>query len=85
MESYNSRHLLSNLAPTDSPCLFFFPGLDFFGVFICEAHLVVEIFLDELESFPAGLEEDVIKFRDHCARAHFLEQLPRSDLSHFDH
>ena len=38
------------------PVIFFFPNLDFFRFFICEADLVVEIFLDELESFPRSLK-----------------------------
>ena len=41
--------------------IFSFPGFEFFGVFICEADLLVEILLDELESFPAGLEGAVVK------------------------
>ena len=65
--------------------VFFFPVIDFFRAFIYEADLLVEIWLDELESFPAGLEEDVVKFRNRCARSHFLEHLPWSDWYHIDH
>ena len=55
---YSNRNLLGNLSSPDPDCCFFCPGLEFFGVFICEADPVVEIFLDELESSPAGLKED---------------------------
>ena len=64
---------------------FFFPGLDLFGALIFKADLLVEICLDEIESFLDGLEEDVIKFCDRRAHARCLEQLPWSDWSHIDH
>ena len=79
------RKLLGNLASPAPACPFFFPGLGFFGVFICEADLLVEIRLDEPESFPSGLEKDVVKFCDCRARAQRLEQLPGSDQYHIDH
>ena len=62
--SFRSGQLLGDIASPASACGFFFPGLDFFRIFICEADLLVEIFLDELEFFPSGLEEDVIKLCD---------------------
>ena len=77
-----SRQLLGDLAYPASACRFFFPGLEFFGVLIRKADLLVEIFLDELKSFPAVPEEDVVKFRDCRARAQRLEQIPRIDRSH---
>ena len=80
-----SRELLGNLASPYPACRFFFPDLDFFGFFICEAYLLVEIFLDELESFPAGLEEDVVKFRERLSHAQRLEQIPQSDWYHINH
>ena len=80
-----SRQLLINLASPDSAYRFFFPGIDFIVAFICEAYLLVEICLDELESFPAGLEEDIIEFWDRRARAQRIEQLPRSDRPHINH
>ena len=76
---------MGNLESPASACDFFFPGLDFFGYFICEAYLSVEIFLDELESFPVIHEEDVVKFRNRHARAQRFEQTLRSDRSHIDH
>ena len=57
MEICRTGKLLVNLTYPDSVSSFF-PSLDFIGVFICEADPVVEIFLDELESSPAGLKED---------------------------
>ena len=61
-----------------------FPGIDFLGFFICKADLLVEIFLEQFESFPVGLENDVIKFRDRCVRAQSLERLPHSDRANID-
>ena len=60
VEICRSRQLLGNLS-SPSPAFFFLsPGLDLIGVFICGADLLVEIRLDDLESFPAGPENDVI-------------------------
>ena len=64
---------------------FFFPGLDLFGALIFKEDLLVEICLDEIESFLDGLEEDFIKFRDRRARAQRFEQLPWIDWSHINH
>ena len=80
-----SRHLLGNLAFTYSTFTFFPPGLDFIRNFIYESGLLVETCLDELESFSAGLEEDVVKFRDLRARAQSLEQIQWSGWSHIYH
>ena len=63
MEICSTRHLLGNLSSPDSACSFFL-GLDFFRSIICEADLLIEIRFDELESLPAGLEDDVVKFHD---------------------
>ena len=60
VEIFRSRQLMVNLASPDSAWHLFFPGLDFFGVFICKVDLLIETRLDELEIFPAGLEEDVL-------------------------
>ena len=84
-ESCRSRQLLGNLDSPASAYSFFFPGLYFFGFFIYEADIFVEICLVELENFPAGLEEDFVKFHDLRARAQHLEHPPRSDWSHIDH
>ena len=84
VESCRSRQLLVSLAYTASNHSFF-PGLEFFGVFICGADLLVKICLDELKRFPAGLEEDVVKFCDQRVRSQRLERLPRSDCSHINH
>ena len=73
------------MPPLISLVVFFFPGLNFFGVFVCEAYLLVEICLYEIESFPAGLEEDIVKFRDHRDHAQRLGQLPQNDQYHIDH
>ena len=84
MERCRSRQLLGNLYSPASDCNFFFPGLDLSGIFICEADLLVEISLDELEIIPAGLEDDFVKFRDRCDRVQPLEQPPQSDQLHID-
>ena len=81
---YSIRQLLGNPASTYFACRCIFPGLDFFRIFICEADLLVEISLDELESFPAGLEENFVKFRDCSARAQRLKQIPLSDRYHIN-
>ena len=84
MKICSSRQLLGNIAYTASTCQFFVSDLDFFRVLICKANLSVVIFSDELESFPADLEEDVVKFVDRRASAHHLENLPQSDWSHIN-
>ena len=76
---------MGNLASPASDLCFFFPGLDFIRVLICEADLLVEIRLDELESFSAGLEKDVIEFRDGCACAYPLGEHLWSDWPHINH
>ena len=58
---------------------FFFPGLDFISVFICNTDLLIEICLDELESFSTCLEKGVVEFYNHHACAQRLEHLPKSD------
>ena len=65
--------------------LFFFPGLDSIGEFICEADFLVEICLDKLESFPAGLGKYAVELCDRRVCAQSLEHLPISDCSHINH
>ena len=65
--------------------IFFFPGLDFIGVLICDTDLLVEIRLNELKSFPSGLEKDFVEFRDRRAHAQLIENLPHSDQSCINH
>ena len=73
------------LTPQLPLVVFSFSGLEFFGIFICEADILFEILLNELESFPAGLEEYVIKFRNRRSHVTRLEQIPRSYWYHINH
>ena len=75
---------MGNLVSPASDFSFFFLGLDFIGFFTCEVDLLVEIRLDELESFSVGLEKDDVDFRNRRSRAQRLKQLPRSDWSHIN-
>ena len=63
-----------------------FLGLDFIGVFICSnTDLFVEICLDELKGFPAGLKKDVVELCHWHSCAHIFEQSTCIDQSHIDH
>ena len=42
---------MGNLAYPDSTFTFFFPDIDYIGVFICDIYLLVEIRLDERDFF----------------------------------
>ena len=65
------------------PLFFFsFCSLTAFRVFDCKTDLLIEIRWDELESFSAGLENNVVEFRNRCARAQCREHLSWSDQSH---
>ena len=62
------------------------PDPECIGVSICRnTYILVEIRLDELGGFYAGLEGDVIEFREFCACVHRLEQPPQSYWSHINH
>ena len=51
----------------------FFPVPDFIVFFVCRnTDILVEIRLDELKGFSAGLEEDVIELRNSRASAQHL-------------
>ena len=60
VESRRSRNLLGNLASPYYDFLFFFPGLYFIRAFICKADIIIEICLDELESFPLALKRRLL-------------------------
>ena len=77
--------LMNNLASPASACRFFFLYLDFFNFFMCEADLLSEIFLDELKSFPASFEEDVVKLRDRHDSTQRVDQIPWINWYHIDH
>ena len=85
MEIYSSRQLLGDLASPSSAFNFFSPGLEFIRAFNSEADFLVEISLHQLESFSAGLEEDVVEFRDRRSCAQSFERIPQSDRSHINH
>ena len=76
------RQLLGNLPSPSSLLIFHFPGLKFIEVFILNTYLLLEIRLDELESFPSGLENDVFEFWDCRDHVQCIEELPPSDWSH---
>ena len=67
MESCRSRQILVNLAYPYSACHIFSQALTYFVLYL-QIRFFFEIRLDELEFFPAGLEEDLVKFRDRHSR-----------------
>ena len=84
-EICRSGQLLGKLDSPASAFYFLFPFLDFIGVFIFDTDLLLEIILDELEFFSAGLEKHFIEFHNRRAHAQRLEHIPQSDSFHIDH